>query len=52
MTISVRSLSKRFGATQTAALDDVTLDVDGGSLVALLGPSAVSRVSSAPTEER
>jgi sulfate transport system ATP-binding protein len=37
MSIEVRSVSKRFGAFQ--ALEDVSLDVDGGSLTALLGPS-------------
>ena len=37
MSIQVRSISKRFG--DFAALDDVSLDVDGGSLTALLGPS-------------
>src|SRR6478752_4439593 len=37
MSIEVRSVSKRFGSFR--ALDDVSLDVDGGSLTALLGPS-------------
>ena len=37
MSIQVRNVSKRFGDFQ--ALDDVSLDVDGGSLTALLGPS-------------
>src|SRR5919204_336779 len=37
MSIEVRNVSKRFGGFQ--ALDDVSLDVDGGSLTALLGPS-------------
>jgi sulfate/thiosulfate transport system ATP-binding protein len=37
MSIQVRHVSKRFGNFQ--ALDDVSLDVDGGSLTALLGPS-------------
>ena len=37
MSIEVRNVSKRFGDFQ--ALDDVSLDVDGGSLTALLGPS-------------
>jgi sulfate transport system ATP-binding protein len=37
MSIEVRNVSKRFGSFQ--ALDDVSLDVDGGSLNALLGPS-------------
>jgi sulfate transport system ATP-binding protein len=35
--IEVRNVSKRFGAFQ--ALDNVSLDVEGGSLTALLGPS-------------
>lgn len=35
--ISVRSVSKRYG--DFAALDDVSLDVQSGSLTALLGPS-------------
>jgi sulfate/thiosulfate transport system ATP-binding protein len=37
MSIEVRNVSKRFGAFQ--ALEDVSLDVEGGSLTALLGPS-------------
>src|SRR6266704_1265822 len=37
MSIEVRSVSKRFGDFQ--ALDEVSLDVEGGSLTALLGPS-------------
>ena len=37
MSIEIRNVSKRFGSFQ--ALDDVSLDVDGGSLTALLGPS-------------
>jgi len=37
MSIEVRNVSKRFGSFQ--ALDDVSLDVDSGSLTALLGPS-------------
>ena len=37
MSIEVRNVSKRFGDFQ--ALDDVSLDVEGGSLTALLGPS-------------
>jgi len=37
MSIEVRNVSKRFGRFQ--ALDDVSLDVDSGSLTALLGPS-------------
>jgi sulfate/thiosulfate transport system ATP-binding protein len=37
MSIQVRNVSKRFGDFQ--ALDDVSVDVDSGSLTALLGPS-------------
>src|SRR5947209_3006245 len=37
MSIEVRNVSKRFGSFQ--ALDDVSIDVGGGSLTALLGPS-------------
>ncbi len=37
MSIEVRNVSKRFGSF--TALDDVSLEVEGGSLTALLGPS-------------
>jgi sulfate/thiosulfate transport system ATP-binding protein len=37
VSISVRSVSKRFG--DFAALDDVSVEVESGSLTALLGPS-------------
>ena len=37
MSISVRNVSKRFG--DFVALDDVSIEVSGGSLTALLGPS-------------
>jgi sulfate transport system ATP-binding protein len=37
MSIEVRNVSKRFGSFQ--ALEDVSLDVENGSLTALLGPS-------------
>src|SRR5947209_14308642 len=37
MSIEVRNVSKRFGSFQ--ALEDVSIDVPGGSLTALLGPS-------------
>jgi sulfate/thiosulfate transport system ATP-binding protein len=37
MSIVIRNVSKRFG--DFAALDDVSLEVEGGSLTALLGPS-------------
>ena len=49
MSIEVRNVSKRFGSFQ--ALDDVSLDVDGGSLTALLGPSG-SRQVHAPAHHR
>ena len=37
MSIQIRNVSKQFGQFQ--ALDDVSLEVEGGSLTALLGPS-------------
>ena len=37
MSIEIRNVSKRFG--EFLALDDVSLEVEGGSLTALLGPS-------------
>lgn len=37
MSISIKNLTKRFGAL--VAVDDVTFNVEAGSLVALLGPS-------------
>jgi sulfate transport system ATP-binding protein len=37
MSIQVRDVSKRFG--DFAALDEVSIDIEGGSLTALLGPS-------------
>ena len=37
MSILVRNVTKRFG--DFVALDDVSLDVESGSLTALLGPS-------------
>ena len=37
MSISIRNITKRFGAF--VALDDVSLEVEGGALTALLGPS-------------
>jgi sulfate/thiosulfate transport system ATP-binding protein len=37
MSIEIKNVSKRFG--DFVALDDVSLDVEGGSLTALLGPS-------------
>ena len=37
MSIVARNIAKRFG--DFTALDDVSLEVEGGSLTALLGPS-------------
>ena len=37
MGIQVEGVTKRFG--DFTALDDVSIDVDGGALTALLGPS-------------
>ena len=42
MSILVRNVSKRFG--DFVALDDVSLDVESGSLTALLGPSGSRQV--------
>ena len=39
--IEIRNVSKRFGAFR--ALDDVSLDVDRGSLTAVLGPSGAGK---------
>ncbi len=45
MNINVENVSKHFGASKTAALEGINLEIHSGELVALLGPSGSGKTT-------
>ncbi|WP_119697359.1 ABC transporter ATP-binding protein [Microbacterium halotolerans] len=43
--VSLRNLTKRYGAASTAAVDDLSLDIADGEFVTLLGPSGCGKTT-------